>query len=60
MNNIKNTNEFNSQLRSIKSRKDLSIYNNDYYIFANKVYDINSVINNHPGGWEIIKAIKTR
>lgn len=51
MRNIESTNKLNSSLRSIKNRKDLSIYSNDYFIFANKVYDVNKVINNHPGGW---------
>lgn len=49
-----------SNLPLVKNNKDLSFFNEDYFIFANKVYDINKVINNHPAGWEIIKAIKTR
>lgn len=40
--------------RSIKSLKDLKIYSENYFIFANYVYNLNNVINVHPGGWKII------
>ncbi len=49
-----------ANLKQIKTTKDLSYFGKDYFIFADKVYDVNRVITNHPAGWEIIKAIKGR
>lgn len=34
--------------------------NEDYFIFADKVYDIHKVLANHPGGYELIKSIRGR
>jgi len=36
------------------------MYKADYYIFADKLYPISNIINSHPGGWEIIQAIRGR
>ncbi len=52
--------EKQEKLRQIKTANDLSVYNGDYFIFADKVYDVNNVLANHPGGWEIAKSIKGR
>ena len=46
--------EEGKDLRVIKSGKDLNVYGNNYYIFADKVYDISHVVNTHPGGMQII------
>jgi hypothetical protein len=34
--------------------KDLKIYSENYFIFANYVYSLAPVLGNHPGGWQII------
>jgi cytochrome b involved in lipid metabolism len=38
----------------------LGKYADEYFIFEDKVYDIENIIGTHPGGWELIKAIKGR
>lgn len=40
--------------RAIKSQKDLEIYSENYFIFANYVYSIFGVLRSHPGGWKVI------
>jgi cytochrome b involved in lipid metabolism len=35
----------------------LAKYHGNYFIFADKVYDIENVITSHPGGYELIKSI---
>lgn len=46
--------------RQIKSHKDLGVYSENYFIFANYVYSISNVIGSHPGGWNIIEAVRGR
>lgn len=45
---------------SLNVIKDLSTLKGDYFIFGNTIYDINLIQASHPGGWELIKAIKER
>ena len=47
-------------LRPIKSLKNLNIYSDNYFIFANYVYSLSSILSDHPGGWQIIEAVRTR
>lgn len=44
----------------VKSKADLAKYNGDYFIFADKIYDLKNVITNHPGGFEVINHIRGR
>lgn len=48
------------EIRHIKSLKDLKIYSENYFIFANYVYSISNIIGSHPGGWNIIEAVRAR
>ena len=48
------------ELRLIRSEKDLKIYSQNYFIFADYVYSVDNVLGNHPGGWQIIEGIKGR
>ncbi len=51
----------NSQnLIKVKNSQDLARMNEDYFIFADKIYDIHNVLANHPGGYELIKSIRGR
>jgi hypothetical protein len=55
-----NVNKIENDLRKIKSVKDLKIYSENYFIFANYVYSISPILGAHPGGWNIIEAVRTR
>lgn len=44
----------------VRSSKDLAKIHEGYFIFADKVYDINNVITNHPGGFDVINRIRGR
>ena len=35
----------------IDDLSSISKYKGDYFIFADKIYDLNRVITNHPGGY---------
>ena len=45
---------------SVKNSQDLAFMNDDYFIFADKVYDLHKILANHPGGYDVIKKIKGR
>lgn len=47
-------------LQTITNSRHLAKYKGDYFIFADRVYDINNVISNHPGGYDLIKNIRGR
>lgn len=40
--------------------QELASQKGNYFIFADKVYDIDKVITNHPGGYEFINNIRGR
>jgi hypothetical protein len=40
--------------------RDLAYLHGDYFIFADKVYDINKLITNHPGGFDVINHARGR
>lgn len=44
----------------MRSFKDLRIYSENYFIFANYVYGLSKILASHPGGWGIIEKIRTR
>lgn len=44
----------------IKSLEELAKYHGNYFIFADKIYNISNVITNHPGGYELIHSIRGR
>lgn len=52
--------DIEKNIRQIKSVNQLGKYSDGYFIFEDKVYDIENIIATHPGGWELIKAIKGR
>jgi hypothetical protein len=45
---------------SIKSSRDLAKLHGNYFIFADKVYNLDTVISNHPGGYELINHVRGR
>lgn len=47
-------------LKIVKNEIDSSNFKKDYFIFADKIYDIDNIIERHPGGWQIINAIRRR
>lgn len=44
----------------INSQELLTRTKGDYFVFADKVYDLHKVLSNHPGGYDIIKNIRGR
>jgi hypothetical protein len=47
-------------LPEIKSSRNLAKFHGNYFIFADKVYNLDNVISNHPGGYEVINHIRGR
>ena len=43
--------EDTSAIPRVSTSQDLAKYHTNYFIFADKVYDINKVITSHPGGY---------
>lgn len=52
--------EDSATLPLVRSTQQLAKYTGDYFIFADRIYDIKRVITNHPGGFEVINAIRGR
>lgn len=52
--------EDSATLPLVKSTYELAKYSGDYFIFADRIYDIKKVITNHPGGFEVINGIRGR
>lgn len=50
--------EYNIPL--VRGSRDLSKLHGNYFIFADKVYDIDKVITNHPGGFDVINNVRGR
>lgn len=44
----------------VRGNQDLAKYHTNFFIFADKIYDINNVISNHPGGYEVINRVRGR
>lgn len=42
----------------VRSSRDLAFMHGNYFIFSDKVYDINKVISNHPGGFDVISHVR--
>lgn len=45
-------------LREIRGPKDLRIYVGNYFIFADHVYPLDSVLASHPGGFQIAQVAR--
>jgi hypothetical protein len=44
----------------VKSSRDLAKMHEGYFIFGDKIYDLNKVLTNHPGGFDVIDHIRGR
>ena len=47
-------------IRRIKNKKDMLIYSNNYFVFADYVYSLSEILHSHPGGFQIIEGIRGR
>jgi hypothetical protein len=48
------------QIPFIRSERDLAYTHGNYFIFSDKVYDVNKIITNHPGGFDVIGHIRKK
>jgi cytochrome b involved in lipid metabolism len=58
MQNYTSISDSNEHLPLIRSSRDLAQSHGNYFIFCDKVYDINRVITSHPGGFDVIDYVR--